>query len=52
MIKSPSEYKELTMKSDQIEAVRKVLQRFQDGYTARDVDHLDGFMDPFRSTGS
>jgi len=35
------------MKSDQIEAVREVLQRFQDGYTARDADQLDGFMTLF-----
>jgi hypothetical protein len=27
--------------------VRKVLQRFQDGYTARDLDQLDDFMDLF-----
>ena len=35
------------MKSDQIEDVRSVLQRFQEGYTARDVDQLDPFMELF-----
>jgi len=30
------------MKSDQIETVRSVLQLFQDGYIARDVDQLGG----------
>jgi len=35
------------MKSDQIETVRSVLQLFQDGYIARDVDQLDAFMELF-----
>ncbi|MBN1667243.1 MAG: nuclear transport factor 2 family protein [Anaerolineales bacterium] len=32
---------------DTIEEVRQVLQHFQDGYTARDVSHLDAFMQLF-----
>lgn len=35
------------MKSDQIEEVRHVLQRFEEGYTARDLDQLDPFMEIF-----
>ena len=35
------------MKSDQTEGVRSVLQHFQNGYTARDVDQLDAFMELF-----
>lgn len=35
------------MKSDQTETVRSVLQLFQDGYIARDVDQLDAFMELF-----
>lgn len=33
--------------SDSRQEVRKVLQRFQDGYTARDSSRLDSFMDLF-----
>ena len=33
--------------ADSIAAVRQVLQRFQDGYTARDVSKLDEFMELF-----
>ena len=32
---------------DSIAAVRQVLQRFQDGYSARDIAQLDAFMDLF-----
>jgi len=32
---------------DSIAAVRQVLQRFQDGYLARDIAQLDAFMDLF-----
>lgn len=35
------------MDMNQIESVRGVLQRFQDGYTARDLSKLDEFMQLF-----
>jgi hypothetical protein len=35
------------MNGNQIESVRGVLQRFQDGYTARDLSRLDEFMQLF-----
>jgi hypothetical protein len=37
--------------NDEISQVRKSLQRFQDGYTARDIMQLDAFMELFVQDG-